>query len=300
MKILAICFSQTGNTLNVAQRIVEGIKEVEDSCELVKLSDVNTDSLADYDLVGLGCPVLYYKEPLNMRDFIENLPDLKGKHWFIFCTHGSVLATTMISMTERLTKKGVVVVGGHHTYSDATLPFYPYPTLTTGHPDAIDLEQARSFGREVVQRSKRIAQGDSSLIFKPAPVTDEWTIGEAEMLSADFMRQVMPQLQIDMGKCTFCRECEEGCPVNGIDIDASPPHIQSPCIYCWYCAKTCPVQAIETDWTPLVNMAPEQYARYRQALDEAHARGEYRWLIDPNTLNFDDPLYRQRQRELLR
>ena len=142
--------------------------------------------------------------------------------------------------------------------------------------------------------------GDNSLVFKPAPVTDEWTIGEAEMLSADFMKQVMPQLQIDMGKCTFCRDCEEGCPVNGIDIDASPPRIQSPCIYCWFCAKTCPVQAIETDWTPLVNMAPEQYARYRQALDGAHARGEFRWLIDPDTLDFNNPLYIQRQREIAR
>ena len=45
-------------------------------------------------------------------------------------------------------------------------------------------------------------------------------------------------------------------------------------------------------------MAPENYSRYRQALDEAAARGEYRWLIDPDSIDFDDPLYKQREREL--
>jgi hypothetical protein len=58
------------------------------------------------------------------------------------------------------------------------------------------------------------------------------------------------------------------------------------------------VLAIEADWDMLVAMAPENYARYRQALDEAAAKGEFRWLIDPDSLNFEDPLYKQREREL--
>jgi ferredoxin len=259
---------------------------------------VEAGELADYDLVGLGCPVFYYKEPLNVRDCIENLPEQRGKHWFIFCSHGSVVATTMISMNERLTRKGAVVVGSFDAYSDATLPFYPYPTLTTGHPDERDLAEAREFGMEVVGRSRRVAEGDSSMVFTPRPVTDEWTIDEAEILSAEFMDQVMPKLHINVERCTLCGICEDNCPVNGIDVEADPPRIQSPCIYCWYCAKSCPDLAIETDWTPLVNMAPDQYARYRQALDNAHARGEYRWLIDPDTLDLANPLYLQREREL--
>ena len=28
------------------------------------------------------------------------------------------------------------------------------------------------------------------------------------------------------------------------------------------------------------------------------ARGEFRWLIDPETINCDDPLYKQREREI--
>jgi hypothetical protein len=69
-------------------------------------------------------------------------------------------------------------------------------------------------------------------------------------------------------------------------------------VYCWYCAKACPTLAIEADWDMLVATAPANYAEYRKALDEAAARGEFRWLIDPDSLDFDDPLYKQREREI--
>lgn len=297
MKTLIICFSQTGNTRKVAERIREGIAGVTGRCDLADLEEVNTASLADYDLVGLGCPTFYYQEPFNVRDFIGNLTGLDGKHWFLFCSHGSVIGNTFPSMAERLRKKGIVVIGYHDTYADGTLPFYPYPTLTTGHPDERDLDEARAFGKEIAERCQRIAEGDKSLIPEPAAVPEEWT-RTAQALSPEFLDQMMPGLSIDTDKCTHCHACEDNCPVNGIDVEADPPRIQQPCVYCYYCAKICSALAIEADWDMLVSMAPENYARYREVLDEAAARGEFRWLIDPDSINFDDPLYKQRQREI--
>ena len=297
MKTLIICFSQTGNTRRVAECIRDGIAGVTGQCDLIDLVDADTADLADYDLVGLGCPVFYYQEPFNVRDFMEALPGLDGRHWFLFCSHGSVIGNTFPSMVERMRKKGIIVVGYHDTYADGTLPFYPYPTLTTGHPDTRDLDEAREFGRTVAERSQRIAEGDSSLIPSPAAVPEEW-IRNAGMLTSDFMDQMMPKLRIDMEKCILCHECEENCPVKGIDVEADPPRIQEPCTYCWYCAKICPTLAIEADWDMLVAMAPDNYAQYRKALDDAAARGEFRWLIDPDSINFDDPLYKQREREI--
>ena len=297
MKTLIIYFSQTGFTREVADHIRDGIVEVTGRCDLMRLSDVNPDLLADYDLVGLGCPVFYYQEPFNVRSFMKGLPQLKDKQWFVFCTHGSVMGNTLVLMGEALKRKGILVVGYHDTYADGTLPFYPYPTLTTGHPDTLDCEQARTFGREVAERSRRIAGGDRSLLPEPKPVPGDW-VEAAKMFTLEFLDQAMPRLRIDMEKCIRCQECAENCPVEGIDVEADPPRIQDPCVYCWYCAKICPELAIETDWDMLVSIAPENYARYRKALDEAAARGEFRWLIDPDSLDFHDPLYKQREREL--
>lgn len=297
MKTLIIYFSQTGNTLKVAERIRDGIADVTGQCDIVDLKNTDGISLTDYDLVGLGCPVFYYQEPFNVRDFMKNLPELKGRHWFLFCSHGSIIGNTFPSMAERLEKKGITLIGYHDSYADGTLPFYPYPTLTTGHPDSVDLDEAHAFGKEIAGRYQRIVEGDTSLIPPVPTVPAEW-VKTADMLNLEFMEQMMPKLRIDMEKCIECHECEEGCPVVGIDVEADPPRIQEPCVYCWNCAKVCPTLAIEADWDMLVAMAPDNYAQYREALDEAASRGEFRWLIDPDSMNFDDPLYKQRQREV--
>jgi flavodoxin/ferredoxin len=297
MKTLIICFSQTGNTRRIAEQIRNGIVEVTGQCDMKNLDEVDKNSLADYDLVGLGCPVFYYQEPFNVRNFVEDLPQLNGRRWFVFCTHGSVIGNTFPSMAERLQKKRVLVIGYHDSYADGTLPFYPYPTLTTGHPDALDLKEARAFGKKIAARSQRIAEGDKSLIPAPKAVPESW-VRSSKMLNPEFLQQTMPKLRIDMQKCIKCHECEDNCPVKGIDVEAEPPRIQQPCVYCWNCAKICPVLAIEADWDMLVAMAPANYTHYREALDEAAARGEFRWLIDPDSIKFDDPLYRQREREI--
>jgi flavodoxin/ferredoxin len=298
MRTLIICFSQTGNTKKVAENIRDGISEITGSCNIVSLDEVDRITLKDYDLVGLGCPVFYYKEPHNVSMFIENLPELKSKQWFVFCSHGSVMGLTLISMIERLEKKGVTVIGTHHTYADGSLPFYPYPTLTTGHPDAHDLREARDFGKSIAICSKAVADGDSSRIKKPDSLKEEWVKEEAAMLTIEFMDQAMPKLSINKEICVQCGKCQEACPAKGIDVASAPPRIQNPCIYCWYCVKICPTCAIEADWNILVNMAPGNYARYINVLKAAEEKGEFRWLIDPNDIDYDDPLFKQREREV--
>ncbi len=295
MKSLIIYFSQTGHTRNIAERIHDGIREVTGQSELVCFSDVDINSLAGYDLVGFGCPVFYYQEPLNVRRFLNKLPEMKGRHWFLFCTHGSVLGKIFFTMSKILKKKGICVLGYHHTYADATLPFYPYPTLTTGHPDSKEYEQACAFGREMAGQMQQILRGNHFIMPEPAPVPEEWAL-EADKFSLEFLKKIMPRLRIDLNKCAHCYECQKQCPSRGIDIDAGPPRIQAPCIYCWRCAMICPEKAIEADWGPLVAIAPKAYARYRLALEKALAQGEFVWRIDPDSLKFDDPYYKQLQR----
>lgn len=298
MKVLIICFSQTGNTLKAAREIETGIKEAGNHCEIVGLKGIDPGLFSRYDLIGLGCPVFYYREPFNVSDFIEALPDQNGRQWFIFCSHGSVLGLTLHSMTEKLRARGAKVIGSHHTYADGTIPYYPYPTVTTGHPDDKDLAEARDFGKKISQCSKRIAQGDESCIAPTPPVTEEWVMDEIKMLTREFLGQIMPKLSINEERCTLCGVCEEGCPVNGIEVSADPPRIQDPCILCLNCVKICPTCAIETDWSNLVSIAPAQYAKYIKALNDAEARGEFRWLVDPESINYEAPLYKQRLRGL--
>lgn len=297
MKTLIITFSQTGYTRKAAEYIRDGIVSVTGQCDLADLADVEPNAFAGYDLVGLGCPVFYYQEPFHVRDFVDGLPEQKGKHWFVFCSHGSAMGITLRSLSERLKRRGALVVGYFDIYADACAPFIPYPTLTTGHPDAEDYETARVFGREVAERNQRIREGDKGLIPEPKPVNEEW-VQNASMFTPEVMKLVIPSLSINMDRCTLCGECEENCPVKGIDAQADPPRIQDPCIYCLRCVMVCPTLAIEGDWTLMVANNPDHYARLREWLDEAAERGEFRWLMDPDSIDFDDYMHKQRERAL--
>jgi len=299
MKTLIIYFSMSGYTLKVAERIRDGILEETGQCDLISLTQIDSDSLAQYDLVGLGCPVYYYKEPFNVSDFLDGLHDLKNQHWFVFCTHGSVMGNTLVSMSERLQRQGGLVVGYHHTYAEATAPFFTHIVPTSGHPDDVEYDQAQAFGKNLVNQSRLIKDGKTDLIPQPDPVPEEWYQASI-LLTSEVVSQAFPPLRIDMEKCSQCRECEEYCPVGGIDIDQDPPRIQRPCIYCLQCTMICPTCAIEGEWDAGGNLdaARETINRYIGELKKAEAKGEFRWYIDPDSINIEDTQFERKKRKL--
>ncbi len=298
MKTLIIVFSQSGYTRIAAECIRDGLVSTPgEECDIINLADADTDKFSDYDQIGIGCPVYYYKEPFHVIDFIENLPDLTGKNWFVFCSHGSIMGAALHLMSERLKKKGAVIVGYYDMYADACSPFALQPTYTTGHPDEIDKEEARSFGRELAERTPRIAQGETDIIPACKPVDEQW-IKEAEMLNPEIIKFIIPPYTINQETCIKCHKCEETCPVNGIDIEADPPRVQDPCIGCTYCVMACPTCSIEADWSGMVAHNPEHYKEMRKCLDAAAAKGEFRWLMDPDSIDFEDYMWLQHKRRV--
>ena len=164
MKSIVIYFSQTGNTQKVAERIRNGIREVTGNCELAPLKSTDPHQLCEYDLIGLGCPVFDYEEPLNVRRFINSLRSVGGKHAFVFSTHGCLPEYFFPSVVPRLQRRGLLVIGMRDWYSKVYLAPMPDPYPTEGHPDLIDLMEAEAFGREMAEHSARISLGEAALI----------------------------------------------------------------------------------------------------------------------------------------
>lgn len=298
MNALIVCFSQSGNTLKISEQIAEGIRKAGSICSLESLENIDRGLLLTYDLVGLGSPVFYYKEPFNVADFIESLPQLNGQKWFVFCTHGNVLGNFFPSVSEKIRKKGADIVGFYHSYAEITVPYYPKPSFTSGHPDITDLSDAQLFGRKLPDLIHKYNAAEKEIITGPPPKSSKEWIKEANRLTRNALEELLPRLSLDTAGCIKCYKCEKNCPVGGIDIENEPPRIQNPCIYCWRCVNVCPTLSITADWDYIVNLAPPNFVRYRRELEKAAVLGDFRWLIDPQKIRFDDPLYKQRRREL--
>ena len=56
---------------------------------------------------------------------------------------------------------------------------------------------------------------------------------------------------------------------------------------------------MECDWDMMLDqIVPANFARYIDVLKKAEEGGEFRWLMDPDTIDYKDPIYRQSQRKV--
>lgn len=77
-KVMVIYDSNTGFTEEMANAVVEGIKEVEEEVELIKVgAPFNVSRLDETDAVILGSPTIYGSISREMRAFLESVKESK-------------------------------------------------------------------------------------------------------------------------------------------------------------------------------------------------------------------------------
>jgi len=277
MNILLILFSQTGGTEKIASKIQEGIINSDNNCDIIEMKKAENSDLNKYDLIGIGTPTFYYREPINVKNFIQKMKKVDGKHCFIFCTHGSVIGNTFYYMEKELIKNGYLVIGNFDSYSASSIQFYPEIMHTIKHPDEIELEEALNFGKNICDVSLRVKNGETDLIPKFNLIEDTWWAKQSKSLTLDVLRRIFPKFEINTDTCTKCLTCQENCPTDAIDVEAKPPEIQKEsCIFCGYCEKACPEGAIETDWKLMRVGSKGNLKLYVQELKKAEEQGKFR------------------------
>ena len=177
---VVVYYSATGSTAKVARAIHAGMRSVME-CDLLSLAEADPQKMARYDVIGIGGPIWYFRETANLRLFVWKLPQLPGKLCFEFCTHGSEPIGFFASLAQMLVKRGLTIIGWKDWYGSVLQVLHmPKPYLTDGHPDTIDVEDARAFGREMAERARRITAGERDLIpiVPTGPDADELWINQ--------------------------------------------------------------------------------------------------------------------------
>jgi flavodoxin/formate hydrogenlyase subunit 6/NADH:ubiquinone oxidoreductase subunit I len=293
---IVIYYSQSGNTQIIAQAIQKGIARENKQCDTARLKEVSPEELVNYDLIGLGSPIWSCEPTPNVQAYIKSIPaGLKSQHFFFFCTHGTLPGQCILAGVKLLQEQGLTVIGWHDWYASVNLAGHPKPYFTDGHPDAIDVQEAETFGSKMAENSRKIAQGAADLMPK-LPEGKEYAVIYGEPVNikhttepASYPVPLRGELRINAEKCTGCGLCTDNCICQNIDFSVSPPVFKTKnCAKCLYCEGICPTGAIEYDFQP-----PEanfsSLRVFQKVLALAEAKGRFRRLVREEDIGWYTP-----------
>lgn len=156
MKTLIVYMSiHHSNTEKIAKAIA-GILDA----KLVKLNEVNINKLAEYDLIGFGSGIYFFKHHKSLLSLIDKLSLQKNKKAFIFSTRGiGPVWYYHRPLKRKLLKKDFEIIGEFSCRGfDTVGPFKIIGGISKGRPNEKDLENARKFAKDLLKKLKEVGK----------------------------------------------------------------------------------------------------------------------------------------------
>jgi flavodoxin len=164
MNILVAFYSQTGNTRKVAEAIFSAVR----STQKTMLPIEQVKDPGSYSLIFLGFPVQHHSIPAQVTRFLQRIPP--GKKIALFATHGSLRGgekAVAAFYTALSLASGQVILGTFGCRGQVPFALLdewmerPHERSwameaqsASGHPDAADLEDARSFAETMLHAAE--------------------------------------------------------------------------------------------------------------------------------------------------
>lgn len=134
-----------GNTKKIAEVMAEALE-----ADLFDLKDVNHAIINDYDLIGFGSGIYYYRPHKKLRKFVEELDNVENKKAFHFSTSGD--GKYFDWLEKNLSSKGFDVIGEFHCkgyYAYSIKGIISRKGLNKGIPNEEDFNNARKFAESL-------------------------------------------------------------------------------------------------------------------------------------------------------
>ncbi len=249
MRGLISCYSTTGNTRVVAERIATEMSE--QGMEVVVRDPVREpdfDDLSSYDVVGFGTPTMAWKPSWGFYEVLGLVPTQKKLvPSFVFCTSGGQPINTLRTMSHSLTEKNFLVIEGLEVTAETNWPvarqFGEKAKGLVGKPEESDLEAVGPFVQGIVRQLESKNLRSKVFDFKVSPLH---LIGKRA--GPKELRRAMGTKKVDRKRCIQCAACAVGCAARAISLRPYPIFSKH-CIGCWACYNGCPTEAITTSVT---------------------------------------------------
>jgi flavodoxin/ferredoxin len=163
-KCVVVVSSMTGNTEKAARAIQKGLIEVAGSCDFFPMKEANPYKMGDYDLIVIGWPLMGPQLKLDVETFLTDLRYVGGKHVLLFSTSDSS-DNNHAKALPLLKERDAITIGSKSWHGSVYGPLGdPTPSRSDGRPNKTDLEDAKNWGKENWELSKKIYAGNTDLI----------------------------------------------------------------------------------------------------------------------------------------
>jgi ferredoxin len=234
MKNLIVCFSGTGNSFYIAQKIAEKT----DDCKIEMISNITAENFETPERLGIVFPIHVGIEPILITKFIEDIlgktEDINNlKYFYAISNAGGNSGFYGLKNCENKAKQ----LGISLTYSN-------YLQMPSNYFVGKDKEEAnkKPIAKSQIKLDKIIADLNEEKFkfprWKPKFLGFLLRIAYMSMIHANGKGFKVSDT------CTGCELCYKGCPTNNIKMVNNKPEFGDNCIACSACINNCPVNAI--------------------------------------------------------
>ena len=241
-KVLIATFSQTGSTLQVAEEISKGLQSMGCEVDYYVINGKEPPNSDDFDIIGIGTPAYIFRPPFIVSDFVNSLPDLRGKSFFVFILHGTLPGNAGNYIRRRLRKKHARDIGYFLCHgADYFIGYLKRGYLfSSDAPSHFELGAAQRFGKVVMRRFEspidETEKYDPSI--NPIYAFERFTTNR-------FNSKLLYKLFKVNDRCDGCGICINVCPTRNIVADPNhKPVWHNHCLLCATCELKCPRDAI--------------------------------------------------------
>jgi ferredoxin len=220
-KVVQIVFSPTGSTKKVADTICS---EIYANYRMLDLSiNIMKTNFAKDNILVAAVPVFGGRVPQTAKDRLLRI-HAEGSQAIAIVVYGNrAYDDALLELSDILTDIGCNVIAAAAFIGEHSM----LKEIATGRPDSNDLNKAREFATQVVQKLDR---GDFADIHVP---------GNPKYKKKKASGGMMPKTNRN---CISCGKCSETCPVGAIPFNA-PKKTYKNCIGCMRCVYVCPQNA---------------------------------------------------------